>query len=315
MPLENYLEERFSGVPDMAPHDLFTGDPELIAQAVAAFGDDRPYTAPPVHTREQEILAPAGPVRVRVYMPLTGSARRPSLVWAHGGGFVGGSIEDNEGDLASREIAARGDVVVISVDYHLADGATVVYPQLHQEVAAAVRWAQENAVDLGIVPGAVAVGGASAGGNLAVAACLELHSLGEPLPAALVLAYPLLHRVLPVDGEVAATCAMLPRLARFSPETLDMFWGGYLGGQDVTPLATPEGHSLAVLPPCLLLLARYDDLRSSGQAFAERARAEGMDIRLHVAEGVPHGFLGLTPNSAATDAALQLIAGTVAALA
>lgn len=314
MPLDPYLAHRLATAPDLAPHEIFTGDPELIARALEAFGDDRPYTPPTVHSRDLEIPGPNGPFRVRVYTPDTDTSQRALLVWSHGGGFVGGSIDDAEGDLVSREVASRGDVVVVSVDYHLANGTTVTYPQLHQEVAATIRWAQDNASELGTTSESIAVGGASAGGNLSVAACLELRSLGLPLPAAMVLAYPLLHRELPVDDEVAETCEELPAVVRFPKPTLDFFLDAYLGGQGTAPFVTPEGHDLAGLPRCVLVVAQYDELRSSGQAFAEKAEADGLEVALLTVEGLTHGFLGMTPHTPGTDTTLQLIAETVAGL-
>jgi acetyl esterase len=312
VPIDPYIAAKLARLPDVPITEVMS-DPALLSQVMELLRDDRPYAPPAVRVDEESVPAAAGPFRVRIYRPADGSPGRPAVVWVHGGGFVGGSIDDNEGDLVSRELCARAQAVVVSVDYHLADGAAVTYPTLHREVAAAVRWTRENSARLRIDEESVTLGGASAGGNLAVAATLELRALDEPLPRSLLLIYPLLHSVIPRSPEVLETCSVLPGLVRFSPATVDLMFGAYRGQQESAPYLTPEGHDLAGLPPCLVIVSEYDDLRASGEAFACAARADGVDVDEYLARGVIHGHLNLTPLVPEVDATLQRLADAVVA--
>jgi acetyl esterase len=312
VPIDPYIAGKLTKLPD-APTTEIMSDPALLAQVMEVFRDDRRYAPSRVHVEEETVTADGGSFRVRIYRPVEAAPGRPAVVWVHGGGFVGGSIDDNEGDLVSRELCARARAVVVSVDYHLADGTTVTYPTLHREVAAAVRWTRENAARLGIDEDSVVLGGASAGGNLAVAATLELRALDEPLPRALMLVYPLLHSVIPQSPEVLETCSVLPGVVRFPPATVDLMFGAYRGQQESAPYLTPEGHDLAGLPPCLVVVSEYDDLRASGEAFVHAARTDGVEVDEYLARGVIHGHLSLTPLVPEVDATLQRLADAVAA--
>lgn len=312
MPIDPYIAGKLARLPD-APVPEIMRDPALLAEVMELFRDDRPYAHPVVQVDEETVPADGGSFRVRIYRPAAAVPGRPAVVWVHGGGFIGGSIDDNEGDLVSRELCARAGTVVVSVDYHLADGTTITYPTLHREVAEAVRWTRANAIRLGADGDAVVLGGASAGGNLAVAATLQLQALAEPLPQALLLVYPLLHSVVPESPEVLETCAVLPEIVRFPKATVDMMFGAYRGEQESAPFLTPEGHDLSGLPPCLVVVSEYDDLRASGEAFIHAARADGVDVDEHFARGVIHGHLSQTPLVPEVDATLQRLADAVVA--
>jgi acetyl esterase len=312
VPIDPYIAGMLSQLPD-APVGEIMRDPALLAQVMEIFRDDRPYAPPVVQVDDESVPGAGGSFRVRIYRPAAAVPGRPAVVWVHGGGFVGGSIDDHEGDLVSRELCARAGTVVVSVDYHLADGRTVTYPTLHREVAEAVRWTRANATRLGLDGDAVVLGGASAGGNLAVAATLELRALAEPLPRALLLVYPLLHRVVPESPEVLETCGVLPEIVRFPPAAVDGMFGAYRGRQESTPYLTPEGHDLTGFPPCLVVVSEYDDLRASGEAFAEAARADGVEVDEYFARGVIHGHLSQTPLVPEVDATLQRLADAVVA--
>jgi acetyl esterase len=265
------------------------------------------YSVPNVRTTEEHLSGPLGPVRVRIYHP-EASGPRPAFVWAHGGGWLGGDIDMNEGDLVCRELCSRANVVVVSVDYHLADRMSVTYPSLHRELLAAHLWTLANSERLRISPGNVALGGASAGGQLAMAATLELAERNAPLPSRLLLIYPVLHVQLPDSPEVLSKTRSLPREKRFFQSTLDMIWDNYLGDQTETRYASVERHDLTPLPPCLLVVNEYDDLRASGEAFVIQAAAQGVQIDVHFAVGMLHGHVNLTPLVAEVDNTLEVMA-------
>jgi acetyl esterase/lipase len=224
-----------------------------------------------------------------------------------------GSLDMPEADWASRELATRADAVVVSVDYRLCQGG-VHYPVPHDDVVAAVRWVRGNASSLGIDPGKVSVGGASAGANLAAGAALKLRDAdGEP-PAHLFFAYGVAHSVIPpMSAEHAALMREVPDLLKFPPEATSFFNFNYLGG----PVSKADGYAFPALAdlrglcPTLVLNAEYDDLRASGQAFASALAAAGVDVRQAMVTSMLHGFLNLPASIGPVGAALDLIAGTL----
>jgi acetyl esterase/lipase len=248
-----------------------------------------------------------------VYNDGAGDGSRPCLVWMHGGAFMMGNLDMPEADWTSRELAKRADAVVVSVDYRLCQDG-VHYPVPHDDVVAAVRWARENASSLGIDPGKVCVGGASAGANLAAGAALKLRDADGQPPAHLIFVYGVAHSVIPpMSADHAALMLEVPDLLKFPPEATGFFNLNYLGG----PLSTADGYAFPALAdlrglcPTLVLNAEYDDLRSSGQAFASALAAAGVDVRQVMAASMLHGFLNLPASIGPVGGALELIAETL----
>jgi acetyl esterase/lipase len=268
---------------------------------------------PSVETSDESIPGPHGPIAVRVYRPPSASQRpRPGLVWVHGGGWVFGDLDMHEADWTAREVCARADAVVVSVDYRLAvDGVT--YPVPHYDVVAGVQWVRENAAELGIEPARITVGGASAGANLAAGAVLRLRDCDNWLPATLVLAYATMHSVSPpLTPALAEAFAPLPRMVRILPEDVAEMTDNYLGGTpDPHGYALPAGAVLDGLCPTLLLDAEYDDLRASSEAFAATLVEAGVPARHVTVPGVLHGFLNLPSSVEPVDHALAVLAETV----
>ena len=187
--------------------------------------------APPdAQVHDDEAPGPHGPVPVRVYRPSPATARRPCLVWMHGGAFMAGDLDMPEADSVARELAHRAGAVVVCVDYRLAvDGVT--YPVPHDDVVAAFRWVARRGGALGIDPDAIAIGGASAGANLAAGAALRLRDDGRRLPAACCwrtrACTPCCRRCRPSSPRMMTE---VPRLLRFLQEDRDWITGNYLGG-------------------------------------------------------------------------------------
>jgi acetyl esterase len=271
--------------------------------------------APPVvDVRDDTAPGPHGPVPVRVYTPAGGGADLPCLVWLHGGAFRMGDLDMPEADWTARQICERAGAVVVSVDYRLCVGG-VTYPVPHDDVVAAVRWVRDNAVPLGVDGDRISLGGASAGGNLATGAALELRDEDGWVPAALLLAYTTFHAVVPPAGpSLAPLLDDVPRLLRFLPEVRRGITENYLGG----PASRADGYAMpgnAVLEglcPVLLINSEYDDLRASAEVFAGQLTVAGVDVRQVVAPGMLHGFLNLHAGVEPVDEALRLMAGTVA---
>jgi acetyl esterase/lipase len=268
---------------------------------------------PQVETRDETVDGPHGPVPVRVYLPADAGTDHPGLVWLHGGAFLGGDLDMPEADWTARQLADRAGAVVVSVDYRLCSGG-VHYPVPHDDVVAAFRWTRDNADALGIDPARLSLGGASAGGNLAIGAALKLRDEDGRPPAALLPIYPVAHPVLPpASASLAARMAEVPALLRFLPEDTDFFNTNYLGG----PLSRADGYAfgaLAVLDglcPTLVINAEYDDMRSSGEDFVARCAVAGVDVRQVTAVGMLHGFLNTRPDIEPVGQALDLMAEVV----
>ena len=267
---------------------------------------------PAVAARDDAAPGPHGPVPVRVYRPADDAADGPCLVWLHGGAFVGGDLDMPEADWTARQVCARAGAVVVSVDYRLClDG--VHYPVPHDDVVAAFRWVRDHAAELGVDPARVSIGGASAGGNLAIGAALKLRDQGLT-PAALLPVYPVAHAVVPpASASLAARMAEVPDLLRFFPPQTRWFNENYLGG----PLSSADGYAFGAhavlegLCPTLVINAEYDDLRSSGEDFVARLALAGVDVRQVTAVGMLHGFLNTRPDIEPVGQALDLLAEVV----
>lgn len=264
-------------------------------------------------TVADDLLAgPHGPLPVRIYRPAaaddTGAAR-VGIVWAHGGGFAAGDLDMPEADGVARGLAARG-IAVVSVDYRLAPLGEGLqghhHPVASEEVGFAFAWAQ----DAGIAPGPWAIGGASAGANLATGATLRLlHTREEadsPLPALVALAYPTLHAVQPPPGaELRAALDADPVADRFGPEVVLAMYENFLGGPagDADVYAVPglaTADELAGFPPVLMINSDADELRVSGESFAAMLRSAGVEVETVREPGTQHGHLNRPTEPAAS---------------
>lgn len=295
MPIDGALKRRFHLVDGINSYAEAMSNPELLHRLEQFSEEDVPYDAPKTECTEHLLSGPTGTFRVRVYTPPSPPASpRTALVWAHGGGFVGGDLNMPEADLVSRELCSRADVVVVSVDYHLADG-TASYPTLHEQVMSALRWTLTNSSSLGVNGDRIFLGGASAGGNLAVATTLELRDRAEALPAGLVLAYPFLHRQLEVGPELEKLLTEVPPLFRFTQTAVDYMYGAYLNGMAEAPYLSLDDNQLTGFPPSLVILSEYDDLRPSGESYADQATADGAKVETYLAPGMLHGHLNRLP--------------------
>ncbi|MDH2444875.1 alpha/beta hydrolase fold domain-containing protein [Amnibacterium sp. CER49] len=287
---------------------------------------------------EEVVLEAAGhPFRVRLHRPdaPTGAA----LVWAHGGGFLGGSLDMPEADETARLLADRG-VAVVSVGYSLApadlllalpdeergpnvpsrarieaeiaaSGPRVRYPVASLQLLAALDWTIEHATDLGATGTRVAIGGASAGGNLAASAALRARDRGTVVPAALLLCYPVLHAELPAPSPDLARALALPD-GSAPPEPPRVLELNYVGDPALLaePYAFPGGHDVSGLPPTTVVNAGRDRLRASAEAFAAELAVAGVDVAVSQERDADHGYL----NHPGHQAALRTVARFVRAL-
>lgn len=234
-------------------------------------------------------LAP--PVRVRVIQPTTAppGATRPGLVFFHGGGWVIGDLDTH--DTVCRELALQAGVVVVSVNYRLAPEHP--FPAAVDDCVATTRWVQSNAQALGIDAQRLAVGGDSAGGNLAAVVALALRD--DPMARGFA---PLQHQLLVYPATDMRRCApshihngqgyLLTR------DMLAWYHAHYMAHSDrdqdwrASPLLHPR---LQGLPPALVITAGYDPLRDEGLQYAQALAEAGVPCTHLCFERQIHGFL------------------------
>jgi acetyl esterase len=254
-----------------------------LAEARKAYLGLRSLAGPPDRVASVEDRTIDGGLRVRVYRPDAG-ATRPALVYFHGGGWVMGSRDVV--DAPCRRLANLAGCVVVSVDYRLAPEHR--FPTPVEDCFTATKHLAENAGAFGADPQRVAVGGDSAGGNLAAAVALMARDRGLPPIAFQLLVYPATDCSLDTPsyrdhGEAYA----LTRAA------MAYYWDQYLAGPDdrLNPYACPlRARDLRGLPPALVITAEFDPLRDEGEAYAERLRAVGVAAVAHRYDGMIHGF-------------------------
>jgi acetyl esterase len=232
------------------------------------------------------IPGPAQPIPIRVYWPESGK-NLPALVYYHGGGWVAGTLDSH--DRTVRALTNTSGCVVISVDYRLAPEHK--FPAAVEDADAAVRYVAEHAGEFDIDPQRVAVGGDSAGGNLATVVCLMARDRSGPKIAFQLLVYPGTN----YDDDSPSIHEFAQGYFLTRP-LLDYFWGHYLERpQDGrNPHASPmKAASLAGLPPAMVITAECDPIRDQGEAYAQRLRESGVPVSLKRYEGAIHAFFNL----------------------
>ena len=252
---------------------------ELILGMVALAGE--PESVARVENRT--VPGSAGQIPVRIYTPV-GTAPFPVLVYFHGGGWVIGNLDTHDG--ICRSLANRVGCLVVSVDYRLAPEHT--FPAAPEDCYAATRWLAEHAGSLGGDKGRIAVGGDSAGGNLAAVVALMARDRGGPKLAFQLLVYP----ATDTDFE---TRSYRENSEGYFLTRADMvwFWNHYAPRDEDrrNPYAAPlRAASLRGLPPALVITAEFDPLCDDGNAYAARLREDGVPVRLSQQDGLIHGF-------------------------
>jgi acetyl esterase len=258
--------------------------------------------APPEVARIESLRAagPAGAIPVRLSRPLGSRVdeRLPTLVYFHGGGWTFGDLDTH--DVVCRELANLARCAVASVDYRLAPEHK--FPVAVEDAVAATRWIAREAGALGLDAGRIAVGGDSAGGNLAAVVALVARDAGGPPLALQLLIYPATdmaadtasHREFG-DGYVLTRDAILWSRANYlrSPDEV--------ADWRASPLRAPD-HS--GLPPAYVVTCGFDPLRDEGRAYAERLRSAGVPVTYECFEGMVHGFVTMGGAIAAAHHAL-----------
>lgn len=238
---------------------------------------------------DRVIPGPAGDIPVRLYRPPdAGPDPLPVLIYFHGGGWSFGNLDSY--DHVCRWICALAGCLVAAVDYRL--GPENKFPAAVEDALAAVQWVSGNGRVIGADPEKLAVGGDSAGGNLATVAALELrHRLTPPLRFQLLI-YP--------ATDMTMRCASHGEFGEGYRLTRPlMVWSAanYLSdGRDMMdPRASPLfAKNISGLPPAFILTAGFDPLRDEGKAYAQKLTDAGVAVKYHCYDDMIHGFIGMT---------------------
>ncbi|MCH0559328.1 MULTISPECIES: alpha/beta hydrolase [Streptomyces] len=233
---------------------------------------------------EHLIAGPGGPLVVRLYRP-TEDTGLPVLLYLYGGGWTLGCLDTADG--VSRALANAAGCAVAVVGYRLAPEHP--FPAGLRDCHAALRWLHERGAAHSLDSSRLAVGGDSAGGNLAAALTLLWRDASAPPLRHQLLVYP--NTAYRPPSSSAAGDEEDPLL--FNRHSVDWYWSHYLAdpadGHD--PLASPLlAPDLAGLPPATVITAEYDPLRAEGERYAERLRAAAVPVGLRRFAGMAHGF-------------------------
>jgi acetyl esterase len=258
-----------------------------LAEARAMFlSRDRHTPRQAVQRVEDRVIGPDS-LTVRMYWPI-GEVRCPSpaLVYLHGGGWVFGGLDSV--DVSCRAMANGAGMVVVSVEYGLAPEHKFPVPVEH--CLSAWLWILAEGPSLGIDPARLAIGGDSAGGNLAIATTLLARDRSLPLPAFQLLVYPIADHNFETPSYHAFGSGR-----GLTTEMMRWYWDQYLpspsSGSD--PLASPLRADLRGLPPSYVALAECDPLASEGEALADRLATACVLVEKRIYPGQIHGFFHL----------------------
>lgn len=239
----------------------------------------QPYRVDPL-----AIPGPASTLNSLLYRP-SAELGLPALIYFHGGGYTIGSLQSH--DCVCRALCVETGCIVISVDYRLAPEHK--YPAALEDAWGATNWLVENAEELGVDPNRIAIGGDSAGGNLATVVCLMAKQAGAPRLVYQLLIYP----------GTDMSCSLPSHQAfaqgyRLTSELIDWFYDHYFSpGDDLNHWrASPlNAESFADLPPAFILSAGYDPLQDENRLYGERMSAAKVPVKHSHYEGMMHGFI------------------------
>jgi acetyl esterase/lipase len=252
---------------------------------------------PNVIKEDRRVPGPAGApeVLIRLYRPRGAQGPLPGLFWIHGGGYVIGSIEQD--DLRLQQIVDIVGCLALSVEYRLAPEHP--YPAPLEDCYAALKWMAEHAEELGLDRQRIAIGGASAGGGLAAALVLLARDRGEVPVCFQLLIYPMLD-----DRDATRSCSVFSEAPIWSRDDNRRGWRAYLGeaagGPDVSPYAAAAratDEQLRGLPPAFIAVGSAELFLEEDVEYALRLAHAGVPVELHVYPRAFHGWDGFAPNS------------------
>jgi acetyl esterase/lipase len=256
--------------------------PVADARAVmAATAATRPPSPEVGEVTDGVMPGPDGDLPYRLYRPAAPpEGPHPVVVYFHGGGWVLGDLDSD--DPLCRDLCARSGAVVVSVNYRHAPEAR--FPAAAEDAFAALQWVDANAIELGGIPGQLAVAGWSAGGNIAAVACQKARDVGGPDISGQLLITPVVDSEMtrPSYSENGDGYILTSALMRW-------FWDHYADPADRgDPRVAPLRGNLDGLPPACIVAADFDPLRDDGSAYARALEAAGVPVRHVRARGHTH---------------------------
>ncbi len=284
--LINLMQER--GVPPT--HTLSPTEARRFYRERRSF--TQPDAPPVASAQDLQASGPHGAIPLRLYKPLAKASAQalPVLVYFHGGGWVIGDLDTH--DTLCRELANGSGTAVVAVDYRM--GPEHRFPAAVDECFAATRWVHDNAASLGLDASRLAVGGDSAGGNLAAVVSILARDAGTAGATALPIAFQLL--IYPSTDMRALSASHQTNGQGYvlTADTIAYFQAHYTGDEAkyldwrASPLLCED---LANLPPAFVMTAGYDPLRDEGLAYAQRLTEVGNRATHICFERQIHGFI------------------------
>jgi acetyl esterase len=288
MPLDRQVSLLLDTIRQLNLPELATLAPDAAREMTRKQREKLP-PGPDALVEDLRVRGPAGDIPVRLYRPLdAGSTTLPVLVWFHGGGWVIGSVHESDADC--RRLAVDGQLAVVSVEYRLAPEHP--FPAAPEDCYAVVAWATAHAGELYVDPSRLAVGGDSAGGNLAAVVSLMARDRGGPSIAFQLLVYPVTNIASMetpshhenAEGYFLTRASMLWFRDNYAPDA------SIRANPHVSPL---HAANLAGLPPALVITAEFDPLRDEGEAYADRLLAAKVPVTKRRYAGQIHGFFSM----------------------
>lgn len=238
------------------------------------------------HVEDRRIDGPGSDIPIRIYTPrqVKSGEKLPVLIWYHGGGYVIGDLDTH--DSVCRALANETDCIVVAVDYRLAPECK--FPAAVEDCHAALKWVAAHADEINVDATRIAVGGDSAGANLATVVSILARNAGFPKINFQLLLYP----VTAPEPETKSHHAFAEGYL-LTRKTITWFFTHYIRtSKDTTDFryAPLETDDLSSLPPALIIVAGYDPLRDEGVEYAEALIHAGNSVRLSNYAGMVHGF-------------------------
>ena len=283
MPLDAVVKVMLDQLAAQEGPAMFDVAPEAAREMYKATSAAAGAPAPVENVEDRSIPGPGGEIPVRIYTPAS-TEPLPALVYFHGGGWVIGDLDTH--DSICRTLTNSAQCVVVSVDYRLAPEHT--FPAAIDDAYAATAWVADHAEEIGVDKRRIAVGGDSAGGNLAAVVALIARGKNAPRLVYQLLVYPITN----YDFETAsyrdnAEGYFLTR------DAMKWFWAHYIRSEadGLDPRSSPlRADDLVGLPPALVITAEFDPLRDEGEAYAARLRDDGVPVTVTRYDGMIHGF-------------------------
>ena len=236
-----------------------------------------------VTVKDMTIAGPLGNFPIHIYTP-EGKGPFPVMVYYHGGGFV--FADTKVYDASPRALAKMANAIMVAVDYHQAPEHK--FPAAPNDAYAAYTWTLEHAKEFNGDPARVAVGGESAGGNLATVVSMMARDKKVALPVHQLLVYPV------VDANMETPSYKKNADAKPLNKPMMAWFFKHYAGDPANPYALPiKATSLKGLPPATIIAAEIDPLLSEGKTYADRLKKDGVAVSYKEYKGVTHEFFGM----------------------